>query len=176
MENQSYAEYIQHVLCELDIPASVIAERGFVLCEEATELVLIQTDENGRMHHLEPAAANAWFKMREAAKAQNIDLFVVSAFRSVSRQAEIIQRKLERGLSLSQILSVSALLGYSEHHTGRAVDLGTAGSQPLEVEFERTRSFDWLTRHANDYGFYMSYPRNNSSGYDYEPWHWCYKS
>ncbi len=175
MENQSYQEYIQHVLLELNIPSTIAVERGLVLYEEAKELVIIATDLNGRMHHLEPTAAHAWLKMNEAVKSQNIDLYVVSAFRSVSRQAEIIQGKLDRGLPLNQILKVSALPGYSEHHTGCAIDLATAGSPPLEVEFEQTSSFDWLTRHANSYGFFMSYPRNNLFGYEYEPWHWCYK-
>lgn len=175
MENQSYQKYIQHVLLELNIPSTTAAERGLVLYQEAKELVLIVTDPNGRMYHLEPNAAYAWFKMYEAAKSQNIDLSVVSAFRSVSRQADIIKRKLDRGLPLNQILMVSALPGYSEHHTGRAIDLVSAKGAPLEVEFEQTSCFDWLTRYANSYGFFMSYPRNNIFGYEYEPWHWCYK-
>lgn len=61
---------------------------------------------------------------------------IVSAFRSVDRQAEIVRDKLARGLSLEAILCVSAPPGYSEHHSGRAVDVTTEGMPPLEVEFE----------------------------------------
>ncbi|MEO8102521.1 MAG: D-alanyl-D-alanine carboxypeptidase family protein, partial [Betaproteobacteria bacterium] len=44
----------------------------------------------------------------------------------------------------------------------------------LEVEFENTAAFRWLTGHAAEFGFRLSYPRGNTAGYQYEPWHWCF--
>ena len=38
--------------------------------------------------------------------------------------------------------------GYSEHHTGRAVDLTTPACDPLAEEFENTQAFDWLHLNA----------------------------
>ncbi len=75
---------------------------------------------------------------------------------------------------MREILSVSAAPGYSEHHTGRAVDLTTPGTRPLEEDFEATPAFEWLTGTAEDFGFRMSYPRNNRHGIAYEPWHWMW--
>jgi D-alanyl-D-alanine carboxypeptidase len=72
------------------------------------------------------------------------------------------------------VLSVTAPPGYSEHHTGRAVDVATPGSPVLETTFEQTRAFSWLQKHANNFGFYLSFPQGNASGYQYEPWHWCF--
>ena len=154
----------------------MLASRGLSAFQEASELEVIQVDNNGREHSLIPVAAKAWRKMKESAEQSGIELVVISAFRSISRQAEIIRRKLDSGMCINDILKVSAAPGYSEHHTGRAIDIGTPSGPHLEVEFELTEAFAWLTNNASRFGFYLSYPANNSEGYDYEPWHWCFKA
>ena len=35
-------------------------------------------------------------------------------------------------------------------------------------------SFKWLEKNASQFGFYLSYPKNNIKGIKYEPWHWSY--
>jgi D-alanyl-D-alanine carboxypeptidase len=72
-------------------------------------------------------------------------------------------------------LRVNAIPGYSEHHTGRALDLHTGEAEPLSETFELEPAFAWLQEHALTYGFTMSYPKNNELGIAYEPWHWCYR-
>jgi D-alanyl-D-alanine carboxypeptidase len=119
-------------------------------------------------------AACAWLAMQAQAVSDGIPIALVSAFRSVQRQHEIIQAKLTTGIDINTILESAAPPGYSEHHTGRAVDIGTSEADALEEEFEATVSFEWLTRNALDFGFRMSYPRNNRFGFVYEPWHWCW--
>jgi len=168
-------EQVSSALASLGISLDTIAARALVLYPEATELVVAETGEDGRQHRLVPAAARAWGVLREAARSDGVVISIVSAFRSVERQAEIVRAKLARGQSIDLILSVSAPPGYSEHHTGRAVDLTTEGVRPLEVEFEGTAAFAWLSRRAERFGFYLSYPRQNRHGYMYEPWHWCFK-
>jgi D-alanyl-D-alanine carboxypeptidase len=73
---------------------------------------------------------------------------------------------------MNQILEISALPGFSEHHTGRAVDLGQTGTPPLTEEFEHTNAFNWLQSHAKEFSFSMSYPKGNQHGIAFEPWHW----
>ena len=85
-----------------------------------------------------------------------------------------MQRKLDAGSDLTEILKVSAAPGYSEHHTGCAIDINTPGSATLEEEFENTSAFAWLTSNASHFGFLMSYPRNNKHQIAYEPWHWAF--
>ena len=46
---------------------------------------------------------------------------------------------------------------------------------PAEESFEATDAFAWLTGNAGDFGFQMSYPRDNPHGITYEPWHWCHR-
>ena len=113
-------------------------------------------------------------KMRAAAADDGVKMHIVSAYRSIARQIEIIEYKLSAGQTPEEILSVSAPPGCSEHHSGRAIDIGTENSPPLETEFEATPAFRWLAEFARTYEFTLSYPRGNRWGYSYEPWHWCY--
>ena len=124
---------------------------------------------------LVPAAAQGWRELSSAARSDSVSIKIVSAFRSVDRQAEIVRGKLARGLSLEAILCVSAPPGYSEHHSGRAVDVTADNAPPLELEFENTEAFRWLSDNARKFRFHLSFPRDNRYGYAYEPWHWCFR-
>jgi D-alanyl-D-alanine carboxypeptidase len=114
--------------------------------------------------------------MKASASAEGIVIRIISAFRTIDRQAEIVRAKINKGLSVESILCVSAPPGFSEHHSGRAIDLTTNGIRPLEQEFERTNAFQWLSTNAGRFGFALSFPPNNRYGYAYEPWHWCFEA
>jgi D-alanyl-D-alanine carboxypeptidase len=169
-----YRQGIAALHAEFGIPADYAQKRQLPLCEEARELVSIGTDILGREQRLAPRAAAAWEAMRAAAERDGVRLLAVSGFRSVEYQATLIRRKLDRGMAVADVLKINAAPGYSEHHTGRALDLTTPESQPLEVGFETTAAYAWLTRHADEHGFRLSYPRNNPHGINYEPWHWAF--
>ena len=62
--------------------------------------------------------------------------------------------------------------GWSEHHSGRALDISAPGEPAAEESFEATPAFAWLTTNAGAHGFTMSYPRDNPHGIVHEPWHW----
>jgi D-alanyl-D-alanine carboxypeptidase len=149
-----------------------MATRSF---EEPVELVEVGPDVFGRVQRLTPEAAAAWADMVVAAAADEVVLQLVSAFRSVSRQAEVIAAKLDAGRTIDDVLTVNAPPGHSEHHSGRAVDVTTPGCRVLEEEFESTAAFRWLMRGASRFGFRLSYPRGNPEGYVYEPWHWVHQ-
>jgi hypothetical protein len=162
-------------LVRLGIETDYGARLGIERVAEPALLHPAGHDRHGRQHWLAPAAAGAWRQMREAAGREGIALEIVSGFRSTAYQAAIFRRKLARGQSLAQILAVNAAPGYSEHHSGRAIDIGTPGSPPAEEPFEDTPAFAWLTANAGHHGFRMSYPRGNAQGFVYEPWHWCWQ-
>jgi D-alanyl-D-alanine carboxypeptidase len=164
----------ESTLRELGIPPSLVACRGLQPHPEAHELELVEQGSDGREHWLLPAAARAWREMQAAAAGEGVGIFILSAYRSIERQIEIVRGKLRRGISIEEILRFSAPPGYSEHHTGRAVDVGTPGVADLERRFERTPAFSWLGRHADRFRFRLSYPVGNRDGYAYEPWHWCF--
>jgi D-alanyl-D-alanine carboxypeptidase len=162
-------------LSELGISSELIAARDLREYEEAMSLEVAEVGTDGREHLLSPLATKAWRSLKAAALADGIDLFIVSAFRSIDWQAEIVRRKLEAGDMIESVLTLCAPPGFSEHHTGRAVDLSTPGSRPLEAEFDQTPAYTWLTTRAAEFDFYLSYPVGNPHGYQYEPWHWCFK-
>ena len=165
---------IRAAFAELGIAARLPRERGLPAFAEARRLAFAGLGTDGRDKFLAPAAAAAWQRMQRAARARGVELLLVSAFRSYDFQTKLLRDKLARGMTLAEILRVNAPTGYSEHHTGRAIDIGTPGCPPLEEKFEETAAFRWLAANARRHGFAMSYPRDNAQGYVYEPWHWKY--
>jgi D-alanyl-D-alanine carboxypeptidase len=160
---------------KLGIPEAFSRRARLRIQPLAKRLVFIgRARDDGRILRLTPAAARAWRKMQAAAAADGITLLPFSAHRSVARQTLIIRRKLAAGQRIEDILRVSAVPGCSEHHTGRALDLGAPGHLRLEASFARTPEFRWLKRRAGGFGFRLSYPRANRAGIAYEPWHWCW--
>lgn len=171
----SYQERIHQELDKLGISLELIAEKKLPFYAEAEELTVAEVDANGREFQMTPATAAAWHAMKQATANDGVVLEVVSAFRSIERQIEIIQYKLERYMPMEKILTLSAPPGYSEHHTGRAIDINTPGCVATEEEFHDTEAYRWLCTHAGRFGFTLSYPRDNQLGFIYEPWHWCYQ-
>ena len=159
----------------LGIPESYAKDNCLPLQIEADNLTEAGLDIFERPQRLILQALNGWLDMQTAAGQDGIKLFMVSAFRSVDYQCQLIERKLERGQSLDKILSVNAAPGYSEHHTGRALDIATVDSEPLTEDFANTSAFLWLKENAADFAFTLSYPENNPYGLTYEPWHWAFR-
>lgn len=162
-------------LAALDIDANQYAQRtGLALVPEPDRLSLAGRDRFGRVLWLQADAARAWQRMRRAAARDGITLDAISGYRSHDYQWGIVARKQARGQDVTTILRVNAAPGFSEHHGGRALDIGTPGNPPAEESFELTPAFAWLQRHGMAHGFRLSYPRNNPHGIVYEPWHWCH--
>jgi D-alanyl-D-alanine carboxypeptidase len=161
---------------DLGIPAGYAANRGLPLHPEtqAHALRVVAVTAAGREIRLAAPAADAWSAMSAAASAERIALIPLSGFRGVARQAELIRAKRDAGQSIVDILQILAAPGCSEHHTGRAVDVGTPGLPPLEERFADTAAFAWLSQRARAFGFSLSYPRDNPHGLVFEPWHWCW--
>jgi D-alanyl-D-alanine carboxypeptidase len=169
-------ERVRSMLAALDIPEDLIRARSLPLCPEAERLVIAGVGEGGREHRLTPGAAAAWRRMTAAALADGVVIRIASAFRSIDRQDQIVREKLAQGVPLTDILSASAPPGYSEHHTGRAIDITTHGVTPFELEFANTPAFRWLSANAARFGFALSFPEGNPYGYQHEPWHWYYQA
>jgi zinc D-Ala-D-Ala carboxypeptidase len=159
----------------LGVPVSYGRERRLRRLHEPKKLAFVGYDIHDRAQWLAPRAAGAWLRMRHAAAIGQVELQLVSAFRSIEYQVGIIERKLARGQTMAQILEVSAAPGYSEHHSGRAVDITTPGFAALDEAFEHSPAFRWLCHNAKTFGFTLSFPRGNRHGIAYEPWHWCWR-
>ena len=159
----------------LGIPADYAARTGLVQQRSPDDLVDIGVDVFDRPQRLRMEAANAWMGLVEAASLDGVTVQLVSAYRSLEYQVDLIQRKVEAGESIGEILTHIAAPGYSEHQGGCAVEVTSPGIDSLTEFFEKTQAFRWLVASAADYRFVLSYPRSNPYGVVYEPWHWCYR-
>jgi D-alanyl-D-alanine carboxypeptidase len=155
---------------------NVDALLGHLTYPEAPESELEPISSDGRMK-LRKGAAQKYKEMTAAARRAGVILVPISGFRSVQQQEQVFfSIKAQRNQSAPERAAVSAPPGYSEHHTGYAVDIGD-GAVPatnLNVNFEKTKAFEWLQANAGRFSFELSFPKDNPQGVSYEPWHWRY--
>ncbi|MCQ2744157.1 MAG: D-alanyl-D-alanine carboxypeptidase family protein [bacterium] len=122
---------------------------------------------------VERECAEIFKEMKKTARKDGIRLKVVSGYRSSKYQIQVFRSKFNGEYpteeQMKMRLKYSAPSGFSEHHTGLAIDI-------CETEecFKDTEEYKWLLKHANEYGFEMSFPENNEQGLGFEPWHWRY--
>ena len=160
----------------LGIPADYAEQRHLPIQRVATRLVSIgPAADDGKNLRLAPRAAAAWRRMRTAGAKDGVELLPLSGYRSVRRQTQIIRNKLAAGEKIDDILRLVAAPGCSEHHAGRALDIGSPAAQELDEKFAKTAEFCWLKKHAARFGYHLSYPRANPHRIGYEPWHWCWR-
>jgi zinc D-Ala-D-Ala carboxypeptidase len=147
---------------------------GHLPYSEASSSELEPITSDGRIR-MRKAAADAFKTMQEAAQADGISILPLSGFRSLKDQDKVFfGLKQQRGQEASKRAEVSAPPGYSEHHTGYAIDIGD-GKVPatnLSQNFEETAAFRWMKKNAPRFNFEISFPKNNQQGVSYEPWHW----
>lgn len=126
---------------------------------------------------LRTPAAKQFKAMLAAARSEGVLLVPISGFRSATEQEHLFfEVKAQRGQVATKRAEVSAPPGYSEHHTGYAVDIGDGrvSATNLNTTFEKTKAFKWLSANAARFSFEMSFPQDNPQGVSYEPWHWRY--
>lgn len=112
---------------------------------------------------------SAFAKMKQDASKEGIELRIVSGYRSYDYQKNLFNKYLNRpGETRESVESYSARPGYSEHHTGLAIDVNNASSS-----FVGTPEQKWLNENCVKYGFIIRYPEGKEqyTGYKYEPWH-----
>lgn len=116
---------------------------------------------------LHKAAASAFYKMQKAAWSEKkLKLTVISGFRSIKDQAAIVNSKRSKGMADKSIYSSSSEPGFSEHHTGLAMDINS-----LDPSFGNTIEGKWLKNNVSRFGFEVSFPESRPNGVSYEPWH-----
>jgi len=127
-----------------------------------------------RLERLMPDAAFALMKLIYAARDDGVWIIPVSCFRNLEDQQKLFTAQIQRRGSQEAAAKSSAPSGYSEHHTGYAVDLaeGHFPKQDISLDFARTEAFKWMKLHAKKFGFELSFPDSNPQGVNYEPWHW----
>lgn len=109
-------------------------------------------------------------KMAAAARADGVTLIVSSSYRSYEYQEKVYERNV-RELGKEAADRESAMPGASQHQLGTAVDFGS-----ITDAFADTAAGKWLSVHAEEYGWSLSFPQGYESvtGYRWESWHYLY--
>lgn len=144
--------------------------------EEKLDLVCTVNSVGDRVW-VERTAYKAYLELRADLLAnEGIDVDLDSAYRSVQYQQEILEKFTEK-YGAAYAARTVAKPGYSEHHTGLALDLyfRLDGVEVYENEDLVLYPEVWKRIHARlaDHGFILRYPGNKDGtvDYTYEPWH-----
>ena len=143
--------------------------------EEALDTVKIK-DSQGWDVEVEKTAYEAYLKLKEDLEKDDVHVDLDSAYRSVKEQKRIVKEFTEK-YGKDYVKEYVAVPGYSEHHTGLALDLylNIDGKDVYENEDMVKYPEVWAKIHKKlaDYGFILRYmeDKEDITGYSYEPWH-----
>ena len=103
------------------------------------------------------------------------EVMVTSGYRSQEKQQAVLDEKAEKQ-GITEARRWAASPGYSEHHTGFAVDFGIYTDSGRSLAYTGAGDYAFLNRTAYRYGFIVRYAQEKSdiTGIDDEPWHFRY--
>lgn len=143
----------QHPIRQDQLPTDLVN-----LFEQQRTYTLFSSDIQLRAH-----VATALQQMINAANTEGVTQFIVmSGYRNLEEQQALYD---EMGSSYAM------KPGYSEHHTGLALDIGsTEGTMEMAPEGK------WVANNAHRFGFVLRYPADKTAitGIEFEPWHLRY--
>ena len=157
--------------------------QGLLDVPAPTNLIdIAEEKENTTGEHKLPEKVYESFELMNTAMRNDIgcSLSVISGYRSGAYQMILFLWNLRKEkFDLEKVKHRVALPGSSEHGqpNRQAIDVMERGGNAKaaiesDAHFEKTPQYKWLKTHAREFGFYESYPEDNTSGIMWEPWHW----
>lgn len=134
--------------------------------------------------YLRMETINAMNDMMDAfyAQTENRNIMVNSGYRNAKQQQEVYDSKLQlNGEEYAEKYVQKP--GYSEHHTGYAMDLAVYDEGDLDVEgdeavwtFDGKDEYFWVDQNCDQYGFVLRYSasKEDVTKISYESWHYRY--
>ena len=138
---------------------------------------------------LQPLAFQGWLALKATADQKRIPLTIISAYRSPQYQRQLFLSRLlspaitidviaagQADSAISATLHMTAVPGYSRHHTGYTVDFGCRDGSKT---FASSGCFRWLNnnnyQNSKEHGWIPSYPSGTSEqGPEPEPWEYVW--
>lgn len=114
----------------------------------------------------------AYEKMMYAAEAEGVFLKVNYGYRSCKHQEVLIAESIRKN-GLEATMKTAAPVGFSEHHTGMALDVvGRRNEEGVFVSSNRD-AWNWLRNNCFKFGFMIKNLKGKEhiTGTKYEPWH-----
>ncbi len=123
--------------------------------------------------YINKEAYDNYLLMKNDMKKEGLHIRIISAYRSYDYQESLYEKYLQKE-DQKIVDTYSARAGYSEHHTGLAIDIDN--EKQSYNKFYMTKEFIWMNNNAHKYGFILRYPKDKEkiTGYSYEPWHYRY--
>ena len=148
-----------------------------------TEKITLDTVQNslGEKVQIEHKTYEQYKKLREALLEAGVQIELDSVYRSVEEQQQIWDEwSADPELGVDYCKQYLAVPGYSEHHTGLAVDIFVIkdGKEIRDNDEMIADAEDFAKVHTllPKFGFILRYPldKDDITGYAYEPWHLRY--
>lgn len=117
---------------------------------------------------LEEETAEAYSEMCIDSMKENLNISIMSAYRSYDEQKELYENYLKLyGRSYTEMFA--AIAGHSEHQTGLAIDLKSMNNNV----FKNSKEYIWIKDNLYTYGFILRYQsgKEKITGYVAEEWH-----
>lgn len=141
--------------------------------------------------YLHKETIQAYKKLYVAAKAEGLDLKIVSGIRNFYAQKTIWEAKYTGKRTVNnkyvdqkkspkdkalQVLEWNSMPSTSRHHWGSDLDINSVDPAYFETA-KGKKEYAWLKANAHKYGFCQVYSTKGPArphGYEEEPWHWSY--
>ena len=147
--------------------------------ESKVQLINVQ-NSFGKKFQIEKVTYEHFVKLRDdLLKNDGIQIELDSIYRSVARQKEIVAEFTEK-YGDARVKKYVAVPGFSEHHTGLAVDICLVVNGKIiddnDEMIAQKEIFRKIHKKLADYGFILRYlpGKEDITGYAYEPWHFRY--
>jgi len=122
-------------------------------------------------NYLSKEAATAFEKMCLDARGQGYSIYANSAYRDYQTQTDTYNKYFDL-YGQSYVDKYVTKPGFSEHHTGLALDVKSGNSSI----FKDSKEFEWMKNNCYKYGFIYRYQESkvDITGIASEPWHYRY--
>ena len=172
------AEESQAVTKQSEMDYLVLVNKENPLAEnwEDNLEIVHMTNSLGDDVQVEKKAYEAYLKLKDALAEEDVFVDLDSAYRSVAEQQRIVDEFAEK-YGEDYAKQFVAVPGYSEHHTGLALDLylNIDGEDVYLNEDMVQHTEIWAKIHEKlpEFGFILRYldGKEDITGYSYEPWH-----
>ena len=169
------------------ILVSTLLERAYVFPKDESDLVTLYGNKSDsyrvsssaiKLSRTTMAALDAMFDAFFAETGSR-DYQITQGYRTLEEQTSIYD-DYQESYGAEQGALLAALPGYSEHHTGMAIDMNVytaAGvSYSLATAGDADPIYAWIYANAAKYGFVLRYPESKTTvtGITNEPWHFRY--
>ena len=138
------------------------------------------TNFEGEEFQVEKTTLEHFNALRDELLAEGIDIELDSTYRNVSGQIDVWEWFRNEGYSDEYCFSHLAIPGFSEHHTGLAIDIGIIKDGVFindnDEMIAEKEIFAEIHKHLAEHGFILRYlpELDEITGYAYEPWHFRY--